>query len=212
MFNRTTCAGLALAAGVVFAAGLFAPAVALEEKPDEREALKGCEQRLCLMISKKETTGADLQCALSKTWAKNKIKEGIEKKKIEWSLGDARCGVSVEMKRADIVGALKGGDAKIEMAKHVVKCSVEREKEVIPINISMSPKIEFKDGKAVKAWLGITEIEAPAVVKGAIWTAAKLEDSFGLFHSEMIKEINTFVYDKCPERYDAEGVPKTRQK
>ena len=212
MTGRILGAGLALATSFLLAAGSLAPAHALEEKANEREALKACEQRLCTMVGKKEAAGEDLSCALSKTWAKDKIKEGIEKKKIDWSLGDARCGISVEMKRSDILGALKGGAAKLEMAKHTVKCEVEREKEVIPINISLAPKIEFKDGKAVKAWLGVSEIEAPAVVKGAIWTAAKMEDSFGLFHSDMIKEINTFIYEKCPDRYDADGKPKTHVK
>lgn len=47
----------------------------------------------------------------------------------------------------------------------------------------------------------ISDIVAPAVVKGAIWTAAKVEDSFGLFQGEMIEEINEFVRQKCAQRY-----------
>ena len=53
---------------------------------------------------------------------------------------------------------------------------------------------------ALKAWLGIGTIEAPAVVKGAIWTAAQLEDTFGIVHSDLLREINKFVHNRCPKR------------
>lgn len=176
-------------------------AQALDEKADEKEKAKACEQQLCQIILKKEAAGADLKCDIGKTWAKKTIEGGVEKKKISWGFGDARCGVSLGVPRAAIVDALTKPAKAMEFPKHTVKCEVEREKEVVPINITMAPKIEFKDGKAQKAWLNVSEIEAPAVVKGAIWTAAKLEDTLGVFHSEMISEINEFVTEKCAKRY-----------
>ena len=105
------------------------------------------------------------------------------------------------MSREAILNVLTKPDGTLEFQKHTVKCEVERENEVTPINISLAPKVTFKDGKAQKAWLNISEIEAPSVVKGAIWTVAKVEDSFGLFHGEMIHEINEFVNEKCAARY-----------
>ena len=68
------------------------------------------------------------------------------------------------------------------------------------INVSLAPKIQLKDGKAAKAWLGITNIDAPTAIKGAIWTVAQMEDTFGVFHSDLIKDINKFVHEKCPKR------------
>lgn len=87
----------------------------------------------------------------------------------------------------------------LKLDPHKVKCEVEREKEVTAINVSLAPKLQMKDGKAVKAWLGIGDIEAPTAVKGAIWTVAQLEDTFGIFHGDMIKD-NKFVHEKCPKR------------
>jgi hypothetical protein len=61
----------------------------------------------------------------------------------------------------------------------------------------MSPKVTFKGGQAVTAILGVKEIEAPSVVKGAIWTAAALEDNVGIFHTDILKGINDFIGPKC---------------
>jgi hypothetical protein len=79
---------------------------------------------------------------------------------------------------------------------------VEREKEVMKVSVALSPKFQFKAGKATKAWLGIGTIEAPTVVKGAIWTAAQLEDTFGIVHGDLLREINKFVYERCPKRLE----------
>ena len=83
-----------------------------------------------------------------------------------------------------------------------MKCEVEREKEVLNISVNIAPRIQFKDGKAVKAWIGVGEIQAPTVVKGAIWSAAQLEDTFGVVHGDLIKEINRFVYERCPNHVE----------
>ena len=172
---------------------------ALEEAKDEKAQLEACERDLCAILVKREA-GGDLQCSMQKTWAGSKIKQGVEEKKLTWSLGDVRCGVKLEVKRQDMLDALTKPQSELKLAPHAIRCDVEREKEVVPISVTMTPRIQFKDGKAAKVWLGIGEIQAPAVVKGAIWTAAQLEDTFGVVHSDLVKEINRFVYDRCPKR------------
>jgi hypothetical protein len=175
------------------------PAAALEETAQERDKLKECEKRLCTLIVKKEATPGDLTCALTKTWAKDKIKEGIEKKKVSWSLGDARCAVNLAVPNATIVDAVAKPAHTLEFPKHAIKCEVEREKEITAVTVNLQPKVEFKDGKAVKAFLGLKEIEAPAVIKGAIWTVATVEDTVGLFHADILSEVNEFIATKCPK-------------
>ena len=193
-----------LAASAALAAALalcsVAPAGALEPVADEKERLKACEKSFCEMVISKSGSG-DLACGISKTWTKSKIKEGVEKKKIDWSLGDARCGIDLSLKRDTVVEALTKPTHTVQFTPQTIKCEVEREKEVTPIKITLAPKIDFKEGKAVKAWLGISDIDAPAVIKSAIWTAAKLEDTVGLFHGDMIEEINEFMHKKCPKWY-----------
>ena len=186
----------ALAMPFAFAVG----ASALEEAKDEKTQLEACEKDLCTLLVKREVAGSNLQCNLQKTWASKKIKAGVEEKKLSWSLGDMRCGVKFDASRQDVVDALTKPTYELKLASHSVKCEVEREKEVLNISVALAPRIQFKDGKAVKAWLGVGEIQAPAVVKGAIWSAAQLEDTFGVVHSDLIKEINRYVYERCPKQ------------
>lgn len=196
------CAGFAaavLVGGVAIAILGVPPTQALEKPENEREVLKACERQLCEIIVKKEPAGDDLVCPLSKTWAQSSIKGGIEKRSLSWGFGDARCSVNLTAKRDVILSAVTKPEHALELTPHTVKCEVERESEVTPINITLAPKITFKNGKAEEAWLNVTSIEAPAVVKGAIWTAAQLEDNFGLFHSDMLSEINEFIEEKCPK-------------
>lgn len=175
-------------------------ALALEEAKDEKERLEACEQDLCAIVVKREGAGSDLQCKLQKTWAGTKIKQGVEERKLSWKLGDLRCGVDLMAKRQDLVDALTKPQYELKLATQAVRCEVEREKEVVQVSVGLTPKLLFKDGKATTVWLGIGEIQAPAVVKGAIWTAAQLEDTFGVVHSDLIKEINKFVHERCPKR------------
>jgi hypothetical protein len=175
-------------------------ALALEEAQDEKERLEACERDLCAILVKRTATGSDLQCNLQKTWAGTKIKQGVEEKKLSWSLGDLRCAVRLEAKQQDLVDALTKPQFELKLATHTVRCEVEREKEVTQVSVALTPRFQFKDGKAAKVWLGLGEVQAPAVVKGAIWTAAQLEDTFGVVHGDLIKEINRFVYERCPKR------------
>ncbi|MEO1204901.1 MAG: hypothetical protein AAFV45_01080 [Pseudomonadota bacterium] len=178
-----------------------AQAQALKPIPDEAEKLKACEKNLCTMIITKDTSGDDLSCAISKTWAKDKISKGAESKSIDWGFGDARCTLDIGVPRESVVSSLTEKTYDLEVPEQTVKCEIERGEEVTPINVSLAPKLTFKDGKAYKAWLNIGKIDAPAVVKGAIWTAAKLEDNFGLFHSDIIDEVNDFIHNECAKRY-----------
>ena len=175
-------------------------AQALEEAKDEKERLEACERDLCGILVKRAATGGELQCNLQKTWAGTKIKQGVEEKKLSWSLGDLRCAVKLEAKQQDLVDALTKPQFELKLATHTVRCEVEREKEVTQVAVALTPRFQFKDGKAAKVWLGLGEVQAPAVVKGAIWTAAQLEDTFGVVHSDLIKEINRFVHERCPKR------------
>jgi hypothetical protein len=191
-----------VALGLAVAGFLTESAFALEEDKGEKERLETCEKSLCGILVKRDAAGADLQCSLQKTWAGAKVKEGVEKKKLTWGFGDVRCSADVVIKRQEMIAALTKPEYEFKVPTQTVRCDVERDKEVMKVSVALSPKFQFKDGKATKAWLGIGTIEAPAVVKGAIWTAAQLEDTFGIVHSDLIREINKFVHDRCPKRLE----------
>ena len=96
--------------GIVLIGGLAAmagqAALALDEKKDEKEKLKACEVTLCTLVTKKAPADGDFACHLSKTWAKDKIKEGSASGKVSWGFGDARCSVDVKLPRSAVIGVL----------------------------------------------------------------------------------------------------------
>jgi hypothetical protein len=197
MIGKSVSLLAGLACGIVVAGAGAAEAQGLVEGASERDALKACEKKICEIVVKKEASGPDFACTLTKTWNKSKIQEGIEKKRLTWGFGNARCVIDVAMKRSDILEAMSKPAHTIELAPQTVKCQVEREKDALDVNVTLAPKLQFKDGKAEKAWLGVKNIEAPVVIRGAIWTVAQAEDYFGLFHGDMIAEINEFTGQKC---------------
>ncbi len=179
--------------------GLGGSAVALEEGKDEKDKLKACEVNLCALVTKKAPADGDFACTLAKTWAKDKIKEGSASGKVSWTFGDARCTVDVKLPRSTVIEALKGSEATLQFPEHTVSCDIEREKELTPVKLKLAPKITFKNGKAVAAWVNLKEVDGPTTMKGIAFTVAKLEDGLGVFHKSLLKAINHQIVEKCPK-------------
>ena len=178
---------------------LAGPAMALEEPKDEKDKLKACEATVCTLVNKKAPTDGDMTCQISKTWTKDKIKEGSASGKVSWSFGDARCTVELKLARAAVISALKDAEATLQFPEHTVACEIEREKEVTPVKLKLAPKVKFKNGKAVTAWVNLKEVEGPSTMKGLAFTVAKLEDGVGIFHKSLINALNHQLHDKCPK-------------
>lgn len=188
------CAVLAL----VQVLGLGGSAAALEPRADEKEKLKTCEKSLCsLIVAKKPVTG-NLQCPLTKAWSQKTMKEGSAKK-LHWGFGAAKCEVDLQVPRQMIVGALSAAEIKVTLPDHIVNCEVEREGSIDKARITLAPIIEFKEGRAKKIWINVTDIKAPGMIKGVVWSAAQLQDSVGIFHRRMIKAVNKFIGEQCPK-------------
>lgn len=190
-------------AGIVIALlmGLAVPfeaASAIEPRADEKERLKACEKSLCQVVVSKRPTNGDLQCPLSKAWSRKTMKEGSAKK-LRWGFGAAKCEVDLRVPRDMIVGALSASEIKVTIPPHTVQCEVEREDKIDKAEITLAPIIEFKEGKAKKIWVNVTDIKAPGVIKGVVWSAAQLEDTVGVFHRRMIKSVNKFINEECPK-------------
>lgn len=191
---------LAVASTVALGMAMTATAAfALDPRADEKTQLKTCERNLCSLVTKLSPAKGDLACSVSKTWGRKSMKKGSASRALKWSFGDARCAVDLKVARATIIEALKAESVKLELPQHTVNCDVENDGKVDKVRISLAPRIEFKNGKAKKAWVNLKEVEGPTAIKGLVWTAAKLEDSLGIFHRDMIKGINKFLADTCPK-------------
>lgn len=203
---RTSLAKLTVA--VLFFGGSFNCVAALEEKDSEKAARKACEEKLCRLILDKPSSDEALTCEISKTWGKAKIQEGATSKKIVWSFGDARCSVSLRIPHRAVVHALTKPKYTFTAAPHTVHCDVEMGNGIEPVRAVFEPKLKFEGGRVKKAWVGLKEVEGPALVKGLVWTTAQLEDTLGIFHREMVKEINKFVHKTCANDYAPDGKAK----
>ena len=187
----TAVAGLALALG--------ATANAAPPDTPEKAQLKACEKAMCSIVTKKEAKGADLACKLTKSWTKDQIKDGVKKKQFSWGLGNARCNLDVNIHRAAIINAMTKPEQVLDFGPHAVKCLADQDGKDTPINVNLAPKVTFKGGKAVSVILAVKEIEAPGMIKTAIWSAATLQDKVGIFQRDILKGINEFTGSTCPK-------------
>jgi hypothetical protein len=176
-------------------------AQALDEQAGEAQAIKACDEQLCRMLLRRDAAGEDLKCRLTKTWARSTIKEA-DQRDLKWGFGDARCTVDIHISRAAIASALNGGkDSKFWVEPHTATCVVEQDGQVKPVKATLAPKIVFKHGKAEKIWINLMSLEGPDGIRSTLSTAARLNDTVGIFHRAMIKSVNRFIYKHCPTAY-----------
>jgi hypothetical protein len=204
MTNRSGLVGSAAAAVVLLlccSTSIYAapPTPPAQPDPPDKVQLKACEKAMCTIVTKKEAKGADLACSLAKTWSKDQIKDGVKKKQFSWAMGDARCTLDVKIGRQTIISAMSKPEHVMDFGPHAVKCMADRDGTATPINVNLAPKVTFKGGKAVSAVLAVKEIEAPGMIKTAIWSAATLNDKVGIFQKDILKAINEFTGSKCAE-------------
>jgi hypothetical protein len=173
---------------------------ALEPLKGEEAAIKACDKRLCTLLTQKNPKGEDLKCALTKTWAKSKIKEA-ETSKLTWSYGDARCSVDIDISRAAVLEAMAADDKKFRAPPHTANCVVESDGKLEKVTAVLAPRITFKDGKAEKIWVNLKEVDGPATIKATLYTAAELADRLGLFHKRMVKAVNRYIEKHCPNEF-----------
>ena len=98
--------------------------------------------------------------------------------------------------------ALGEGKYEAQLDKHEVVCEVQRAEGKADIRFEFTPKVSFENGKAVKATLNWGKIEAPALVKGAMWTATATDNTFNVLQGTVVEDINDFTAAKCDEVKD----------
>lgn len=183
---------------------LSTPVTAFDVLPDEREGRKECERRFCQIVLGGEASGPPLTCEMTKTWDRVKIKKNGEANSLPWGFGDARCKVSLNIPRAEIIKALEKPKHTFQFQKQTINCKIEgSDKKVSDLEVIAAPKIKLKNGKADKVYFKIKDVNGDSSLKTLVWTAAKLADSLGVFNSGATKEINKFIHKTCEERYGA---------
>jgi hypothetical protein len=169
------------------------------EERAEREARKSCKVAICAAFRNK-TAGPDVACNVVKTWRKEQIDKMISKAKVSWPFGRVQCVTQVNLKRDDLQKATAEAKLEAKLAKHEVKCTVDRGNEpASEITFDFSPTVTFEGGKATKAQLNWGKVEGPAIVKGAMWTVAGADNTFNVLQGTLVEDINDFMTKKCDE-------------
>lgn len=198
---------VAIAIGILAAAVLAGPAAfALEEQKGEAAAIEACDKRLCSILVGKSPQGPDLKCALTKTWARSAIK-AADSRQLSWGFGDARCSVDINLSRARLIEAMTAERTTFHAGRYTANCVVEQDGKLEKVTAVVAPKIEFRNGKADKVWIRLKSVEGPTSVTLTLQTAAQLADTFGVFHRQMLKNINRYIERHCPKILDVAATP-----
>lgn len=170
------------------------------EEKAEREARKDCKVRICAAFHNRKPDGEDISCNVLKSWRKEQLSKLLEKAKVSWPWGRVSCSTNVSLKRDLLTKATSEEKYLATLDTHKVVCEVEREgAEKAEIKFEFTPKVTFEKGKAVKAVLGWGKVEAPTLVKGAMWTATATDNTFNVLQSTVVEDINDFIGPKCDE-------------
>lgn len=173
----------------------------------ERDARKACKADICSAFRNKKAEGADVSCPIIKSWRKEALSKLVSKLKVSWPYGPVHCSTTVKLKRADLVKGMTDDKYETKLEKHAVACTVDLEKDAATeIKFDFSPTVTFEKGKATYAKINWGKIEAPALIKSALWTATAADNTVNILSSTLVDDINGFIDKQCDEiKSDWEG-------
>ena len=170
-----------------------------EDEKKERETRRACAVALCSTLHNHKPATGDVTCNVQKTWRKEVLVKIMERGKITWPWGNARCIGDLKLDRATLIKSMTEPEFEAQFDKHDLRCELEGEKEKYEVKLQIHPKVTFKQGKAVKAKLNWGKIEAPRLAKTALWSATAADNSFGVLQGVCVDDINDFIQTECME-------------
>ena len=194
-FRRVIRKKLRVALGVCIAAVVAGAAVADTSADDAK--LAQCAKDICSIIVSKKKTGPDLNCDLAKTWNRDEIQRGANSANLLWNFGSAKCSARVKVKRSELIAAVTAPEITFRFDRQSFACEVGTEK--YELRATIAPELKFKQGATTAVSLHMDNIQGAPLIKGVVWTAVKLEENFGLFQKDMVREVNRFIKKECPK-------------
>jgi hypothetical protein len=168
----------------------------------EKEDRKACKIEICNAFAT-PSDGSAIGCTVTKTWLAADIQAGFLGDKLTWPWGHAQCNAQIELDRKAIAEAAQQPSATLKFKKREIACKLDhkdrKDGTAYDLKLSIEPTVSFESGKAVKATMGWGSIEAPVLAKTAIWSATAVDANFAVISSGVVKEINSFLFDKCKE-------------
>lgn len=213
----TSIAAVCLAVSILPIAALAPTAAVAQDKPGvlrtdipqalaervekEGRAREACKKAICEASRSKKPEGDPIACKVVKTWPAVDLKSKILRGKMEWTFGNAQCEADLKLDRAFVAKVAMEPKLDIKVGRHKVVCNLEQEdgKETHKLNFTIDPTVTFENGKAVKAVLGWTEVDGTTLAKSALWSATAVDNTFNMFQSTVVEQINDFFGAKCDE-------------
>jgi hypothetical protein len=92
-----------------------------------------------------------------------------------------------------------------------VRCTLAQKKEGEPyvVEIAMSPKVKFENGKATAANVNWGTATAPMFIYPLIYAGTGLDNSANMLGPEVVRMVNEFTTKKCAE-VKADASPGTQ--
>lgn len=172
------------------------------EELKEKDLRKACKVDLCSAFHVRKPVDGQVSCGVLKTWRKEQLTKMVSKGGISWPWGNAKCTADLKFKRGDLIKAMTDDAYDLQLDKHDIKCELDRETDKYEIKMEISPKVQFKQGKAVKAQMNWGKIEAPVLAKSVLWSATAADNTFGALQGTVVEDINDFIGAKCLEVKD----------
>jgi hypothetical protein len=140
------------------------------EEKAEKEARQACKAKICDIIATRDPAGDDVSCDIVKTWRGEDIAKMLGGK-ISWPWGKAVCQSKLELPRAPLAKAMSEADYELVMPPQKVRCTLAQKTEGEPyvVELTMAPKVKFKDGKASEATINWGEAQAPLLIYPLIY-------------------------------------------
>ena len=168
------------------------------EELAERESRKACKVAICSALHNRKA-GDDVSCNITKSWRKEQLDKIVGKGGVSWPWGKVVCVAPIKLKRDMLISALAGAKVEADIGQQSLTCEVDRTEGKAEIKAEFSPKVTFEGGKATKAVLHWGKIDAPTLVKGAMWTATATDNTFNVLQSTIVDDINRFATEGCDE-------------
>jgi hypothetical protein len=168
----------------------------------EKEARKACKVDICRALHTKDASG-DIACHVIKSWRKEQLTKLVSRLKVTWPYDGAQCSMELNVKRDDLARAMREPKVAIEFQKHTVTCTIASEKKgATEFKFDLTPKVTFENGKAIKAHANWGKVDAPMLIKSAMWTATAADNTVNLLSGTIVDEVNDFVSKRCDEVKD----------
>jgi hypothetical protein len=170
-----------------------------EDEKKEREIRRVCAVALCSTLHNRRPDTGLVTCSVQKTWRKEYLTKILARGKVSWPWGNARCTGDLRVDRATLIKGMTEPEYEAQFDKHDLRCELEGENEKYEVKLEIHPKITFKGGKAVKAKLNWSKIDAPRLAKTALWSATAADNSFDVLQSVLVDDVNDFIQTRCME-------------